>query len=102
MPTKAKSPMKPGEIADLLRVKPGSTFRIKRHRTDWRETKALRSLSNNDLKEQARGYVDQNLESLARAQERLYANGIYSVLIIFQAMDAAGKDGMIKHRHVPG
>jgi PPK2 family polyphosphate:nucleotide phosphotransferase len=41
--------------------------------------------------------VDQNLESLSRAQEQLYANGTYSVLIVFQAMDAAGKDGMIKH-----
>jgi len=27
----------------------------------------------------------------------LYANDVYSVLIVFQAMDAAGKDGMIKH-----
>lgn len=97
MSDKSTTPMKPGEIADLLRVKPGSNFRVKRHRTDWREAKSLRHLSNDELKEEARAYVDKSLQSLSRAQEQLYANGTYSVLIVFQAMDAAGKDGMIKH-----
>lgn len=97
MPTKATTPPKPGQIADLLRVEPGSKFRIKRHRTDWREAKPLRHLSNDKLKEEARAYVNRNLETLAGAQEQLYANGTRSVLVIFQAMDAAGKDGMIKH-----
>lgn len=97
MSKEAKAPMKPAQIADLLRVPPGSKFRIKKHRTDWREAKPLRHLSNDELKNEARAYVDDNLESLSRAQELLYANGSCSVLIVFQAMDAAGKDGMIKH-----
>lgn len=97
MPRKNLSPLKASKIAELLRVTPGSRFRLEEHRTDWREAKALRDLSNDELKKESRVYVERNLESLAQAQELLYASDIYSVLIIFQAMDAAGKDGMIEH-----
>ena len=41
--------------------------------------------------------LDQNLADLTEAQELLYADDRYAVLIVFQAMDAAGKDGTIKH-----
>ncbi len=41
--------------------------------------------------------LKQNLLRLAALQDRLYAEGKEGVLIIFQAMDAAGKDGAIKH-----
>jgi PPK2 family polyphosphate:nucleotide phosphotransferase len=41
--------------------------------------------------------LQQNIADLTEAQELLYANDVYSVLILFQAMDAAGKDGTIKH-----
>jgi polyphosphate kinase 2 (PPK2 family) len=37
------------------------------------------------------------IENLAKMQDKLYAHDEYSVLIVFQAMDAAGKDGSIKH-----
>jgi PPK2 family polyphosphate:nucleotide phosphotransferase len=37
------------------------------------------------------------VEKLSQLQDKLYAHNQYSVLIIFQAMDAAGKDGAIKH-----
>ncbi len=39
----------------------------------------------------------QNLQKLSSLQDRLYAEGKEGVLIIFQAMDAAGKDGAVKH-----
>ncbi len=38
-----------------------------------------------------------NVERLSNLQERLYAQDTYALLVIFQAMDAAGKDGAIKH-----
>ena len=38
-----------------------------------------------------------HVEELSEQQERLYASGRYAILLIFQAMDAAGKDGAIKH-----
>src|SRR5205814_10453768 len=40
---------------------------------------------------------EQNLQDLAEAQQLLYADDRYAVLIVLQAMDAAGKDGTIKH-----
>ena len=41
--------------------------------------------------------VQANLKQLDKLQEVLYAQGKYSVLIVFQAMDAGGKDGAIEH-----
>ena len=41
--------------------------------------------------------IDQGIARLSALQELLYASNRYAVLVIFQAMDAAGKDGCIKH-----
>ncbi|MBX2955181.1 MAG: polyphosphate kinase 2 family protein [Cyclobacteriaceae bacterium] len=41
--------------------------------------------------------LDMGRKHLAEIQDKLYAHNQYSVLIIFQAMDAAGKDGAVKH-----
>jgi len=41
--------------------------------------------------------IAQNIEKISEFQEKLYAEGKVAMLIIFQAMDAAGKDGAIKH-----
>jgi PPK2 family polyphosphate:nucleotide phosphotransferase len=50
-----------------------------------------------DDKEGALEKVAANVERLAGLQEKLYAQDIYGVLVVFQAMDAAGKDGAIRH-----
>jgi PPK2 family polyphosphate:nucleotide phosphotransferase len=83
-------------IMDQLRVKPGKKFRLKDHDPGW-ATDELSQLGKEELKEQARALLDENLAELADAQTRLYADDRYSVLIVLQAMDAAGKDGTIKH-----
>ena len=41
--------------------------------------------------------LEEHIEQLSAQQELLYASNTYAVLLIFQAMDAAGKDGVIKH-----
>ena len=41
--------------------------------------------------------LDDEIERLADLQERLYADGRYAVLVVLQALDAAGKDGTIRH-----
>jgi PPK2 family polyphosphate:nucleotide phosphotransferase len=41
--------------------------------------------------------LEDHVERLARQQELLYASNAHAILVIFQAMDAAGKDGCIKH-----
>jgi PPK2 family polyphosphate:nucleotide phosphotransferase len=48
-------------------------------------------------KEQYRKLLAQHVEQLASLQQLFYASNRYAVLVIFQAMDAAGKDGAIKH-----
>ncbi len=50
-------------------------------------------ISKQDAKEQ----LAKDIEKLSDLQSKLYAHDRYSILIIFQAMDAAGKDGTIKH-----
>lgn len=48
-------------------------------------------------KKAAQKKLEQNIAELAEYQDILYAQDTYALLIIFQAMDAAGKDGAIKH-----
>jgi polyphosphate kinase 2 (PPK2 family) len=48
-------------------------------------------------KEQYKKILDEHVAQLSSQQELLYASNRYAVLLIFQAMDAAGKDGAIKH-----
>ncbi|HUR06788.1 MAG TPA: PPK2 family polyphosphate kinase [Nonomuraea sp.] len=49
------------------------------------------------LKDQADALLKQSIEVMTDLQERLYAQDRWSVLLVFQALDAAGKDGIIKH-----
>lgn len=48
-------------------------------------------------KEQYQEIFAEHIKELSALQSLLYASNLYSVLLIFQAMDAAGKDGAIKH-----
>jgi PPK2 family polyphosphate:nucleotide phosphotransferase len=50
-----------------------------------------------DDKEEALEKVAANVSRLSELQEKLYAQDTYGVLVIFQAIDAAGKDGAIRH-----
>lgn len=52
---------------------------------------------NKEDKEKFREGLTEGIEMLRDLQERLYADNKWGVLLIFQAMDAAGKDGAIKH-----
>ena len=78
------------EFIAPLRVKPGSKVRLPRD-FDPRFTGALVK------KEQATELLQQGVEWLSEFQMRLAAQDTYSLLVIFQAMDAAGKDGTIRH-----
>src|SRR5918995_845825 len=48
-------------------------------------------------KDEAKALLADGIKQLGELQERLYAQDRWAVLAIFQAMDAAGKDGAIKH-----
>ncbi|HKB14348.1 MAG TPA: polyphosphate kinase 2 family protein [Vicinamibacterales bacterium] len=69
-------------------VRPGRKISLEDYKTDW----------TLDLpKEEAAEALVAGVEKLAAQQDILYAADTYAILLIFQAMDAAGKDGTIKH-----
>lgn len=72
-----------------MRVKPGQKISLKDFATEY-EGKTLNKQDSELL-------LDTGRKHLAEIQDKLYAHNQYSVLIIFQAMDAAGKDGAVKH-----
>jgi PPK2 family polyphosphate:nucleotide phosphotransferase len=85
------------KVIETFRVAPGKRVRLKDHDTGWAQTEELRELGKDAVKQRAKEILDQNLVDLAQAQEWLYADDRYALLIVLQAMDAAGKDGTIKH-----
>jgi PPK2 family polyphosphate:nucleotide phosphotransferase len=70
-------------------AKPGQKVNLKKFDTQY-TGKELKKKEAEELLEEGRSH-------LAEIQDKLYAHNQYSVLIIFQAMDAAGKDGAVKH-----
>jgi PPK2 family polyphosphate:nucleotide phosphotransferase len=78
-------------------AKPGSEVDLGKFVTDWTETARAKELGKDVIKEGARKVLEESRAELAAAQELLYAADTRSVLIILQAMDAAGKDGTIRH-----
>src|ERR1700690_2722177 len=82
--------MKLYHIARRFRIDKPDKFRLSKH--DPAECCGLTV----DKKE-AQAMLAGGIERLAELQQRLYANDRWSVLIVLQAMDAAGKDSIIKH-----
>src|SRR4051812_5676097 len=70
-------------------VPEGSKVSLKNHPTDFTGDYTDKKLAVKDL--------EKNVSRIAELQDVLYAQDIQSLLIIFQAMDAAGKDGAIEH-----
>jgi PPK2 family polyphosphate:nucleotide phosphotransferase len=81
--------MKTDKLAHKYRVNNGKHFRLKDF--DPADTAHLHS------KEHAEEALQQGILRMAELQDKLYAQDRWAVLLIFQALDAAGKDGVIKH-----
>jgi PPK2 family polyphosphate:nucleotide phosphotransferase len=80
-----------------FQVRPGRAARLRDFEPDWCGKGEFAELTRPELKERAHEFLRTNTEALAAAQEQLYASDTHSVLVVLQAMDAAGKDGTIKH-----
>jgi PPK2 family polyphosphate:nucleotide phosphotransferase len=89
--------MIPKEIIDLFRVPVGAKVRLKKYDPGWAQTDELKELGKDAVKERTKEILQNNLARLAEAQNLLYADDRFALLIVLQAMDAAGKDGTIKH-----
>jgi len=79
------------ELAKPFRVTDGKGFRLKDINPG--DTLGLKS----EDKPRAQEALATGVQALAALQDMLYAHDRWGVLLIFQAMDAAGKDGAIKH-----
>ena len=80
------------EFAKPFRVTKGKNFRLK----DVDPDDTLDFKKEED-KPRAKEALAKGVAALAELQDKLYAQDKWAVLLIFQAMDAAGKDGAIKH-----
>jgi len=76
-------------LAEPYCISDGGKFRLKDY--DTSDTGDVKN------KEQSQKIIDNRAGLLSNLQEKLYAQDRWAVLLIFQAMDAAGKDGAIKH-----
>jgi PPK2 family polyphosphate:nucleotide phosphotransferase len=76
-------------LIDQFRVKPKTGVRLQDFDSNW--------TGDHEDKEEAEALVQANLQLMSESQQLLWASARYSLLIVLQAMDAAGKDGLIKH-----
>ena len=84
-------------ITDELRVAPGTAANLAGRDTRWTGGGEYDHLSHDELDATAKQVLAEGIEQLKDAQELLWASDTYALLIVFQAMDAAGKDSTIKH-----
>jgi len=77
------------KLSKHFRVDSGKKFHLKDY--DPGDTEKLNS------EERARDLLEKGVTRMAELQDMLYAQNRWGLLLIFQAMDAAGKDGIIKH-----
>src|SRR5215210_7209310 len=79
------------KLSDKFRVTDGQSFRLKKF-----DPADMLNFRTED-KPRAEQALSDGVQLLAKLQDKLYAQDRWSVLLVFQAMDAAGKDGAIKH-----
>ena len=88
-------------VLDEMRVEPGQASQLHRRSTSHVATEWLGPRDDDGENSRRKRVAEEDLkefvEELATAQELLWASGSFSLLIVLQAMDAAGKDGTIKH-----
>jgi len=80
------------KVAKKFRVEKGRAFRLKNIDPD-----DTLGFTKEEHKPMAKEALATGVQALAELQDKLYAQDKWAVLLVFQAMDAAGKDGAIKH-----
>ena len=84
-------------ILKQLVVEPGAPLVLAERDPGWTGGPDYEGLSQEELKAEAKAVLAQGVEELSEAQELLWASDSYALLVVFQAMDAAGKDSAIAH-----
>jgi PPK2 family polyphosphate:nucleotide phosphotransferase len=84
-------------VVAALRVEPGTPADLAGLTTTWTPPPGVDAEQGERLAEAARAVLARGVDELADAQELLWASDDHALLVVFQAMDAAGKDSTIKH-----
>jgi len=84
-------------ILQMLLVEPGKPARLAERDPAWRGGDEYEQLSEKKLKTAAKEIIQKGVKELSDAQELLWASDTYALLVVFQALDAAGKDSTIEH-----
>jgi PPK2 family polyphosphate:nucleotide phosphotransferase len=84
-------------ILEQLVVKAGTPAGLAGRDPAWTGGPDFEGLSEQELKAEAKAVLARGVEELSDAQELLWASDTYAVLVVLQAMDAAGKDSAIEH-----
>ena len=85
------------QLLDQLVVRPGEPARIATRDPGWTGGEDLAHLAEDELHKRAKDALERGTAELSDAQELLWASDRYAVLVVLQAMDAAGKDSAIEH-----
>jgi PPK2 family polyphosphate:nucleotide phosphotransferase len=96
-PAQASSSETRQRIISEMRVDPGASANLAGRDTRWTGGGEFEQLSATELDATAKATLARGVEQLRDAQELLWASDTRALLIVFQAMDAAGKDSTIKH-----
>ncbi|HKQ01360.1 MAG TPA: polyphosphate kinase 2 family protein [Actinomycetes bacterium] len=84
-------------ITKELLVEPGTAANIAGRDPAWTGGPEFQELSATELSHTAKALLADGVKVLAKAQELLWASNTEALLVVFQALDAAGKDSTIKH-----
>jgi PPK2 family polyphosphate:nucleotide phosphotransferase len=84
-------------ILEQLVVTPGNPAAIADRDPGWTGGPDYEGLSREELEAEARDVLARGVEDLSEAQELLWASDTHALLVVLQAMDAAGKDSAIEH-----
>lgn len=84
-------------IRSELLVRPGEGANLAGRDTTWTGGGEFDQLSTEELDAEAKKLLERGNNQLADAQELLWADDTQALLVVFQAIDAAGKDSTIKH-----
>ena len=97
LPCKDSTILSKERTLEQLVVKPGTSAALDQRDTAWPGGSDYAGLAHDELRAEAKKTLARGIEELSDAQELLWASNAYALLVVFQAMDAAGKDSTIKH-----
>jgi PPK2 family polyphosphate:nucleotide phosphotransferase len=84
-------------ILEQLVVKPGTKAALDERDPAWTDVPGFEGLAKTELKADAKVVLARGVKELSEAQELLWASDTSALLVVFQAIDAAGKDSTIEH-----